>query len=1723
MANNDFAESVINGTYKKNKQKENNTSQSNNDFAESVINGTYKKQKTVSTSREQQTTPRTTQSIRDAIISLTGVKDRQVSTTPPVQVTTQPVQVTPQEQTPSKPTTPLVYEGVNLNPNAPENERLRLIADNNYNQKEKALEQATSNYNNARNAELANRGIDADTLNRVENYNNLSLDEKLRKPTYEEGEKIAENARKYVEQKDEINNAIKNESSDLSNARNQMKYAKYLENVADVANEGVTLYDQTIGHLVRGAQDMFSTWTDDNQYIDENGNTVYLPTYNQMKEEQARNNTLLGNIGLDGLGKFLGDVGYQGAKIGTSMAMNTVLPGSGTAVYFTDVYADSYRDNINNGMDNEGAMVNAFAKAGQNYIKQWLLGGFGGKLAKVTGKDVSSLEKVFSKQWAKVATNPKVVAALSSMSAEAVDEFTDTYIEKAIDAATRSDVNIGDVFSLDTLLESLYSGAVGGATGAIGGVFNRNSRAAAQNAINQRIANQNAQQNIDNQIQAETPQIQQNTPENINNQPTLEQTQLELNEANNEPIRGIVENIENNNRNTNNNSQEEQNLINEINNEQRKLDNGNSEDDGFHLAELQKELQEVQQKSIANDSNAFNLGKIDENNTLRSIRTKEDISNRKTNAYQYDNPEVKPYFKDAALDLRDALENYTTKGERWEQADGTWTGTKFSSTPEITKLKDQYNMSYKDLDRGIEGIIKDKGAENNAASKKVELVIDDMLRNGYKSIDPNTSNPNQNYLDTLSGNFDASTIELEPTDEIPFPHTMQDEIDMGLREPINNQNANQQQEQQTVQQPIEQEQQVQEQPVTQEQPTQNDNIPERKTDEVIKLTPQQEEQHFVDSGVDKKVAKILSEMPKPDKVSLSEKIKNGKATLREEWSQFKRAFVDKGETIYNLGKKLKNKVLYPMYDKIGTTRGEANFSIEKGQTDLNGKKFNNFTDKNGKKVSMSLNQIWDGVDPGIANQYLAHWLNIDRYNQVTQDGQQKYVFGTPDINPEISRARIAELEAEHPELKRFGENVWQYGRNMLQNMVDGGLISEQQAQEFMQETPHYVRLQRNVDTNNQSALEIDKNGKIAVNKPTKNEFKGSDIDILPFKNSMADYTFEVAKAIRTNIFAQELGKAMSVSSTDDNVTSLDDSFGIRPDLLQDNGDGTYSLTLFNNGVATIIPINQGIYESLTPNKHYKFENTLPFKGIRKIDKIRKALLTEKNPMFLATNAFKDFFDAPLNSKYPVSFYKNYMRAIKEVSSNGKYYQQYQALGGLQNTYFENGEFKKDGSKLNPLNWIERGNNAIEQLPRLAEFISTMEKTGDINQAMYNAAEITTNFKRGGDVAKAANRNGATFLNASIQGFDKQVRNFTDVFSKVDGKVNIDKKQAVKLLGKIVALGLAPALINDMIYGDDEEYENMQDYIKDRYYLIKGFDGQWIRIPKGRAVSVFQSAARRTGEAMDGKDDAFKGFLEFAETQVAPNNPLENNILSPIVDVARNKSWSGSKIVSDYMAKRPEAEQWNEKTDEFSKWLGGVLNVSPMKINYLIDQYSGAVGDILLPMYTAKATSATENQWLKPITDKFTTDAVYSDKNVSAFYDMEKEYETKKYSMNATNEDRVKYNYLSSQGSKISDLRKEQSRIQSDSSLSKSEKYEQAREIQKQINELSKKAVEEIENYEDNKYYATIGDYVYYLDADGTFKKDAYADSHQKSADKKGMALYDYYKEQYEKRKEKSEK
>lgn len=114
---------------------------------------------------------------------------------------------------------------------------------------------------------------------------------------------------------------------------------------------------------------------------------------------------------------------------------------------------------------------------------------------------------------------------------------------------------------------------------------------------------------------------------------------------------------------------------------------------------------------------------------------------RGQHSFQYDNPEIHKYMKDAAQSLLEEIYN-STRGERIatpvEDGDNggyyRWTGTKRHTTDGIAYLKDNFGISWDNLAKAAEAIIKDDGAENYADALRVEMLLDDMLTHGYQSL-----------------------------------------------------------------------------------------------------------------------------------------------------------------------------------------------------------------------------------------------------------------------------------------------------------------------------------------------------------------------------------------------------------------------------------------------------------------------------------------------------------------------------------------------------------------------------------------------------------------------------------------------------------------------------------------------------------------------------------------------------------------------------------------------------------------------------------------------------------------------------------------------------------------------------------------------------------------------------------------------------------------------------
>lgn len=124
---------------------------------------------------------------------------------------------------------------------------------------------------------------------------------------------------------------------------------------------------------------------------------------------------------------------------------------------------------------------------------------------------------------------------------------------------------------------------------------------------------------------------------------------------------------------------------------------------------------------------------------------------RSVNAFQFDHPELHGYYADAAAVLQEEM-SFAQKGGELirrtsrEAGDDEYIRTKRGVSERIARLLDDEGVRYDDIDRSLDAIIHNHGQENFAAAKRVELLLDDMLTNGYTDIHGQRIAPNEEYI-----------------------------------------------------------------------------------------------------------------------------------------------------------------------------------------------------------------------------------------------------------------------------------------------------------------------------------------------------------------------------------------------------------------------------------------------------------------------------------------------------------------------------------------------------------------------------------------------------------------------------------------------------------------------------------------------------------------------------------------------------------------------------------------------------------------------------------------------------------------------------------------------------------------------------------------------------------------------------------------------------------------
>lgn len=656
------------------------------------------------------------------------------------------------------------------------------------------------------------------------------------------------------------------------------------------------------------------------------------------------------------------------------------------------------------------------------------------------------------------------------------------------------------------------------------------------------------------------------------------------------------------------------------------------------------------------------------------------------------------------------------------------------------------------------------------------------------------------------------------------------------------------------------------------------------------------------------------------------------------------------------------------------------------------------------------------------------------------------------VTAEESKAIIAKIDKEHPEYKAIAEKVWAYSRNLNQYRVDTGLISQEEFDYLNEKYPYYVPTYREGKNKGISAITGDSN--LAI-KLTVKTAKGSGLDVMAIKTIMARQTVEAIRAGRLN----QMAKAVydTIGKGNDYVVEVkrekNDDLEVNP---VDERPKNNQITFFENGEKVTLAVTKEIFAGFEGFHRAEIADNILYQWTNAVNSGFKKLVTGWSPAFMIRNPLRDIQDAGLYTKYGKTFAKNYARVGKLILEDSQEWQLYRAMGGLSASLFNYdkgtqgsqnriGFTKAEGHLLKKgVNAVENANMFVEQLPRFAEFVSALEAGVSPEQAILDAADITTNFGRTGKITKILNSTIVPFLNPSIQGFSKMIRTVTSIKTA---------REAGALFIKATLLGIAPMVLNMLMYGDDDEYKDLRENDKENNFLFKIGD-TFIKIPRGRVASAIGGLVNRGMKTVKGEDADWKGYAENVVQQVTPVDSMTRTIFSPFYDVATNTTWYGTEIEGRQFENVAPSERYDESTSEIAKVIGKITKTSPKKWHYLIDQYSGFVGDFLLPATSKKA----EKDFFS---GNFTIDPATSNKISSDFYKM---YDKAQYAKSSGDEvAKYQVKYLNKVKSTVSDLYKEKSAIQN-SDLKGVEKLQQTRAIQILINQTFKTAMADYEAY-----------------------------------------------------------
>lgn len=345
--------------------------------------------------------------------------------------------------------------------------------------------------------------------------------------------------------------------------------------------------------------------------------------------------------------------------------------------------------------------------------------------------------------------------------------------------------------------------------------------------------------------------------------------------------------------------------------------------------------------------------------------------------------------------------------------------------------------------------------------------------------------------------------------------------------------------------------------------------------------------------------------------------------------------------------------------------------------------------------------------------------------------------------------------------------------------------------------------------------------------------------------------------------------------------------------------------------------------------------------------LRKAVTL--NPVYAARQLFRDSLAAPLLSG---ADFAPVIGALKQINQPaGKTLERRGITGGQIFT----GTQEDLSDTLRRINageagWIkglaklEALSMEADALTRRAQYNSYIEQGLSEMEATYAALESMNFSKRGASPAMH-------FLSTVIPFFNAQVQSLNVLYKAFTGDMPFNEK--LKVREKLIKRGamLASAtMLYAVLMQDDETYENATPEQKygNWFIHVPGFD-EAVKLPIpfeiGYIFKALPEALVNMMAKQEGGEEALKAFKQIA-LQTIPGGSSFGipQAIKPLIEVGLGKSfYTGRDLESAYEQSLEPGKRVRDKTTDFARVVGDMFNVSPIKIDALIQGYLSSTG------------------------------------------------------------------------------------------------------------------------------------------------------------------------------------